>query len=97
MSVNYLIFMAAMTASLAAMMVAWVRTILFFRHYKEDGRSLFNPLHGLALWKRLVTRGGFGPEGERERRGTLRTYGLALALFALAIFLFYWLPAVPRG
>ena len=94
MTVNYLIFMAAMTASLAAMMVAWVRTILFFRHYKEDGHSLFNPLHGLALWKRLATRDAFGAEGEGERRGIMRTYGLALAFFALAIFLFYWLPAV---
>lgn len=96
MTVNYLIFMAAMTGSLAAMMVAWVRTILFFRHYAEKGQSMLNPLHGLRLWKRLVTRGGFGPEGEAERRGITRTYGLALALFALAIFLFYWLPAVPR-
>lgn len=97
MTVNYLIFMAAMTGALAAMIVAWVRTILFFRHYGEEGRSMLNPLHGLRLWKRLVTPEGFGAQAEPARAAITRTYGLALALFALAIFLFYWLPAVPRA
>jgi hypothetical protein len=43
----------------------------------------------------MFTRGGFGDEAEPARRRIARLYLLALAAFALAILLFFVLPAVP--
>ncbi len=97
MTRNYLIFMGAMTGALAVWVIAWARTILLFRRHARPGESMLNPQQGIMLWKRLFTADAFGANAEPARRGVTRTYLLALALFALAIVLFYWLPAVPRA
>jgi len=91
----YLIFITFMALALLLMVAAWARTRVFFRHQSPEGALGFDLVEGAKLWMRLLRRNGFGPDAEPLRRRVLRLYGLAIAVFAVAVGLFFVLPAVP--
>ncbi len=95
MSGPYLIFITFMALALLLLVAAWARTLVFFRHQSPEGALGFDLVEGGKLWLRLLRRNGFGPEAEPLRRRVIRLYGLAIAVFAFAVVLFYVLPAVP--
>ncbi|WP_346894057.1 hypothetical protein [uncultured Roseibium sp.] len=95
MSGPYLIFITFMALALLLLVAAWARTLVFFRHQSPEGALGFDLVEGLKLWRRLLSRNGFGPEAEPLRRRVLRLYALAVAAFAFAVVLFFVLPAVP--
>ena len=95
MTPAYIVFMVAMLAAWLLMVVAWFRTVLFFKRHKQPEQSTLNPFHGIALWRRLFRAGGFGDQAEPKRKQITRLYLLALASFALAIVFFLTLPGMP--
>lgn len=95
MNPGYMLFMSCMMIAFFAMIIAYVRMLLFFNRQKQPDESSFDPMTGLNQWKRLLTSGGFGPEAEPTRRGVIRTYIFAIGLFLLAIILFLTLPGMP--
>ena len=96
MTPAYLIFMTFMTLAFLLMIAGYVSALLFIKRLKLLEEAAFSPLKGVALWKRMFTSNGFGEEAEPGRRRVARLYLLALAAFAIAIALFFILPAVPR-
>ncbi|WP_417712393.1 hypothetical protein [Roseibium aggregatum] len=96
MTPAYLIFMTFMTLAFLLMIAGYVSALFFIRRQNLLEEAALSPVKGVWLWKRMFTRGGFGDEAEPARRRIARLYLLALAAFALAILLFFVLPAVPH-
>lgn len=96
MTPAYLIFMTFMTLAFLLMIAGYVSALLFIKRLNLMEEAAFSPLKGVGMWKRMFTTGGFGDEAEPGRRRIARLYFLALAAFAIAIVLFFVLPAVPR-
>lgn len=96
MTPAYLIFMTFMTLAFLLMIAGYVSALFFIRRQDLLEEAALSPVKGVWLWKRMFTRGGFGDEAEPARRRIARLYLLALAAFALAILLFFVLPAVPH-
>jgi hypothetical protein len=96
MTPAYLIFMTFMTLAFLLMIAGYVSALFFIRRQGLLEEASFSPVKGVWLWKRMFTRGGFGDEAEPARRRIARLYLLALAAFAIAVVLFFVLPAVPN-
>lgn len=96
MTPAYLIFMTFMTLAFLLMIAGYVSALLFIKRLKLLEEAAFSPKKGVGMWKRMFTSGGFGDEAEPGRRRIARLYFLALVAFAIAIVLFFVLPAVPR-
>jgi hypothetical protein len=95
MTPAYLIFMTFMTLAFLLMVAGYIGALLFIRRRKLLEDAALNPVRGVLLWKRMFTRNAFGEEAEPARRRVARLYLLALLAFAIAILLFFTLPAVP--
>ena len=96
MTPAYLIFMTFMALAFLLMIAGYVSALFFIRRQNLLEEAALSPVKGVWLWKRMFTRGGFGDEAESARRRIARLYLLALAAFAIAILLFFVLPAVPH-
>lgn len=91
----YLLVITFMALALLLLVAAWVRTLVFFRHQSPEGALGFDPVQGARLWFKLLRRNGFGVDAEPLRRRVIRLYAIAIIVFAIAVLLFYVLPAVP--
>ncbi|TYC64676.1 hypothetical protein FMN63_19610 [Stappia sp. BW2] len=97
MTPAYLVFMTFMTLAFLLMIAGYVSALFFIKRLNLVEEAALSPLKGAGLWKRMFTPGSFGVEAEPSRRRIARLYFLALAAFAIAILLFFILPAVPRS
>lgn len=96
MNVSYFVFMGLMFGAWITMVSAWIATIRFVIDISKQSKdSKNNPARGMAIWVKFFTNEGFGPDAEPKRRQIIRTFKLAIFLFALAIFAFVVLPVVP--
>lgn len=95
MTPAYLIFMTFMTLAFLLMIAGYVSALFFINRQNLLEEAALSPVKGVWLWKRLFTRGSFGDEAEPARRRIARLYLLALAAFAIAVVLFFVLPAIP--
>jgi len=96
MTPAWLIFMTFMTLAFLLMLAGYVSAVLFFQRRKLLEKDGLHPIRGVGLWLRLFRRDGFGAEADPARRRIARLYLLSVLAFAVAVLLFYLLPAVPR-
>ncbi len=95
MTINYTVFMTFMSLAFVLMVVAWFRTIGFFRRNRQPEQDTFNPFNGPRLWIRFFTAHSLGPDPEAERRSITKTYINAFVCFLLVVVVYVVFPFMP--